>query len=92
MTVRNGHKGAPSGSTPAPSSKQDGDATRTPSRANPAANQGFNPGRQRWLIEPPILRLLDRYLVWLVALLASLEAFGAVAQGVADDRLDHAVI
>lgn len=43
-------------------------------------------------MDAPMLRLLDRYLAWLVALLASLEAFGAAAQGVADRRTDHVVI
>lgn len=55
-------------------------------------NELFNARRQAIPMEAPVLRLLDRYLVWFVALLASLEAFGAIAQGVADRRVDHMVI
>lgn len=43
-------------------------------------------------MEPPILRLLDRYIVWLIAFLASVETFGQSTQGLIDQRFDHAIL
>lgn len=47
----------------------------------------------RWSgVEQPLFPLADRYLAWLIAVLASANAVARAVQGLMDGRLDHLLL